>query len=97
MWRLADGRQVRCFDPGKDGGPATVDALPRHAPGRPPSAAARTVLLQLRCQIVLHEWTDPVAWAPFLPDARVAFFGGADAPLWEVSGRGAEGDGGTSR
>ena len=85
MWRLADGRQVRYFDPGKDGGPATITLCPdMHRAIRLGGGKER--LLQLRCQSVLHEWSNPVAWAPFLPDARVAFFGGANAPLWQVTG-----------
>ena len=85
MWRLADGRQVRSFDAGKDGGPATVTLSPdMHRAIRLGGGKQR--LLQLRCQSVLHEWADPVAWAPFLPDARVAFFGGASAPVWDVKG-----------
>ena len=50
------------------------------------TADGRTLLLQLRCQHVLHEWPAATSWAPFLPDAQVAFFGGADAPVWEVTG-----------
>lgn len=85
MWRLADGRQVRHFDPGKDGGPATVTLSPDMR------RAIRVVggkerLLQLRRQSVLYEWNYPVTWAPFLPDAQVAFFGGATAPVWQVTG-----------
>lgn len=85
MWRLADGRQVRYFDPGKDGGPATVTLSPdMHRAIRVGGGKER--LLQLRCQSVLHEWNNPVAWAPFLPDAQAAFFGGATAPVWQVTG-----------
>ena len=85
MWRLSDGRQVRYFDPDKAGGSAIVTLCPdMHRALR--LGGGKDTLLQLRCQSVLHEWTDAVAWAPFLPDARVAFFGGADAPVWEVKG-----------
>ncbi len=85
MWRLADGRQVRYFDPGKDGGAATVTLSPdMHRAIRLGGGKER--LLQLRCQSVLHDWNVPAAWAPFLPDGRVAFFGAATAPVWQVTG-----------
>ncbi len=85
MWRLSDGRQVRFFDLNKGQG-AVAATLSPDMHRAVAVIAGRSSLLQLRCQHVLHDWPSAPAWAPFLPDARVAFFGGADAPVWEVTG-----------
>jgi WD40 repeat protein len=84
MWRLQDGRQVRQFTlNGPGGGPARVTLAPdmRRALR---TGGTKTQLLHLRCQQVKREW-DPVAWAPFLPDGRAVFFGGAKAPAWTIT------------
>jgi WD40 repeat protein len=87
MYRLRDGRQVRLFDLGKDQGPAAVTLAPDTR--RALRVGGKTRLLQLRCQQVLRDWP-AVEWAPFLPDGRAVFFGGGEAPLWEISADGAK-------
>ncbi len=90
LWRLSDGRQVRYFDlrkgPSQPQGVTVAATLSPDMHRAVATADGRTLLLQLRCQHVLHEWPAATSWAPFLPDAQVAFFGGADAPVWEVTG-----------
>jgi WD40 repeat protein len=85
LWRLRDGKQVREFE---HDGPARVWLAPdmRRAfrAGGP-----KTRLLHLRCQTTLREW-DPVSWAPFLPDGRAVFLGGATSPTWRVAAGGVE-------
>jgi WD40 repeat protein len=83
MWRLQDGRQVRLFNLGANQGPGLVTVAPdmRRAIR---VGGSKTRLLQLRCQEVKHEW-DPVGWAPFLPDGRAVFFGGANDPVWTIT------------
>jgi WD40 repeat protein len=80
MWRLQDGREVRAFN---DTGPARVSVAPdmRRAVR---VGSGPTRLLHLRCQQVKREW-EHVAWAPFLPDGRAVFFGGADSPVWTIT------------
>jgi WD40 repeat protein len=80
LWRLEDGKQVRLFnDRATSQGPADVTLCPdmRRAIR---SGGGKTLLLHLRCQQVKHEWA-ATAWAPFLPDGRCVFLGGADAPV----------------
>jgi WD40 repeat protein len=83
MWRLQDGRQVRLFNLGPNDGAPTVTIAPdmRRAIR---VGGAKTRLLQLRCQEVKYEWK-PVLQAPFLPDGRAVFLGGADAPTWKIA------------
>ncbi len=80
MWRLADGRQVRQFaQDGTTGVTVAPDMRRAIVVGGP-----KTRLLQLRCQEVKHEWA-PTTWAPFLPDGRAVFFGGAKSPSWKIA------------
>jgi WD40 repeat protein len=84
MWRLKDGKQVRRFDLGPSQGPATITLAPdmRRALR---VGGGTTRLLHLRCQQVRHEWPGFQGWAPFLPDGRAAFFGGANTPVWKIT------------
>lgn len=85
MWRLKDGFQVREFDPVPEGGAASVTVTPdmRRAIR---TGGSKTRLLHLRCQKIIHEWENPVAWAPFESDGRSLFFGNAAAtPTWKIT------------
>jgi WD40 repeat protein len=84
LWRLEDGKQLREFALDPNPRPAVVTLSPdmRRAAC---TCGDRTRLLHLRCERVLHEWP-AVRWAPFLPDAQLAFFGGTSAPVWNVKG-----------
>ena len=83
MWSLQDGVEVRRFFFGRNAGPAYVTVAPdmRRALR---TGGSKTRLFHLRCREVLHEW-GPITAAPFLPDGRAVFLGGADAPLWKIA------------
>jgi WD40 repeat protein len=80
MWRLSDGKQVREF--AHDGQPRIWIAPDMRRAIR--TGGTKTRLLHLRCQTTLREW-DPVIAAPFLPDGRAVFLGGAKAPSWKIT------------
>jgi WD40 repeat protein len=80
MWRLQDGREVRVFS--HDGAAHVMLAPDMRRALR--TGGTKTRLLHLRCQQVKREW-EHVAWAPFLPDGRAVFFGGATSPVWTIT------------
>jgi WD40 repeat protein len=84
FYRLSDGRQVRQFEPAPGQGPAKVALSPdmRRAIR---TGGGRMALLLIRCQEIKREWP-AAAWVEFLPDARAAFFGGAETNVWQVAG-----------
>ncbi len=86
MWRLSDGVQVRYFDlkpePPAQGVTVTT-ALSPDMIRAVATCGGKTYLLHLRCQERKPNW-NAVPWPVFLPDARVAFFGGPTTPVWAV-------------
>ncbi len=82
MWRLQDGKQVRHFVLGPGQSAATLCPDMRRVVA---IQGGKAHLLHLRCQETRHEWPKAPAWAPFLPDGKCVFFGGATAPVWKVT------------